>query len=238
MRATLLLASVLLVGACGMEADAQQPSPRGERSYRLAGFNAVSLEGPHDVVVSVGPAHSVRAVGDAETLERLRVELDGRSLKIGTVRTSWLKRRNSGGKAVVYVTMPALAKAGVAGSGDMRVDRVEGERFSGSVAGSGDLQLASLKVSDASFSVAGSGGIRAAGSAASSRISVAGSGTVDLSGVDTRTASVSSVGSGDVRARASQNASVSIMGSGDVLISGPAKCSVNKMGSGTLRCGA
>ena len=239
MRAALILASVLGFAACNMKADAQQSSgQREQRSYSLSGFDAVSLEGPQEVIVAVGPAYSVRAVGDREALERLRVEQDSRSLKIGSIKGNWINRGNNRGKAIVYVTMPALAKAAVAGSGDMRIDRVEGGRFSGAVSGSGDLNLAALRVNDAAFSIAGSGAIRAAGSAGRSSISVAGSGDVDLSGVETRSASVSIVGSGDVRARAIENASVSIMGSGDVMITGPAKCSLKKMGSGSLRCGA
>ena len=239
MRAALLLASVLGFAACNMKADAQQGSGRhDQRSYDLSGFDSVSLEGPQEVMVAVGPAYSVRAVGDREALERLRVELDGRSLKIGSIKGSWSNRGGNRGKTIVYVTMPALAKAAVAGSGDMRIDRVEGERFSGSVAGSGDLNLAAIRVNEAAFSIAGSGAIRAKGSAGRSSISVAGSGDADLSDVKSRSASVSIVGSGDVRARAMENASVSIMGSGDVMIAGPAKCSVKKMGSGSLRCGA
>jgi hypothetical protein len=41
----------------------------------------------------------------------------------------------------------------VAGSGDIRVDRVQGEAFEASVAGSGDIELAQLQ-SLGNFSVA------------------------------------------------------------------------------------
>jgi hypothetical protein len=62
MMRTLILISSLALAACNMAADAQQPAgggERGQRSYNLTGFDKVALAGPHDVVVTVGPAHSV-----------------------------------------------------------------------------------------------------------------------------------------------------------------------------------
>jgi hypothetical protein len=243
MRTKLILVSALILGACNMAADAQSGSgggggQRSQRSFDLAGFDAVSLAGPHDVIVTVGPRHSVRAEGDAETLDRLKIEVDGSSLKIGMERGNWSTgwKRNTP-KTTIYVTLPAIRAAAIAGSGDMRVDRVEANRFAASIAGSGDLQIGLLRTRDADFSIAGSGGITATGSADRADISIAGSGDMNLESVQIRTASVSIVGSGDVRARAMETADVSIIGSGDVNLSGPARCNVNKRGSGSVHCG-
>jgi hypothetical protein len=241
MRTGLVLASALMLGACNMSADAQSGSGGGQRSQRsfdLAGFDAVSLAGPHDVIVTVGPRHSVRAEGDPQTLDRLKIEVDGSNLKIGMERGNWsMGWKRDTPRTIIHVTLPAIRAAAIAGSGDMRVDRVESNRFAASIAGSGDLQIGSLRTRDADFSIAGSGGITASGSAESADISIAGSGDVDLQGVEIRTASVSIVGSGDVRARAMETANVSIMGSGDVNLTGTARCNVNKRGSGSVRCG-
>lgn len=242
MRTGLILASALMLGACNMAADAQPGSggggQRSQRSFDLAGFDAVSLAGPHDVIVTVGPRHSVRAEGDPETLDRLKIEVEGSNLKIGMERGNWpMGWKRDGAKTLIHVTLPAIRAASIAGSGDMRVDRADSNRFAASIAGSGDLQIGSLRTRDAKFSIAGSGGITASGSADSADISIAGSGDVNLEGVEIRTAAVSIVGSGDVRARAMETANVSIMGSGDVDLTGTARCTVNKRGSGSVRCG-
>ena len=241
MRAALILASALVVAACSAAADAERgermdPGPMSQRSFDLAGFNSVSLAGPHDVIVTVGPAFSVRAEGPANVLDRLELDVQGDSLNIGMKKGRWSFR--DPGKTVIHVTMPAIEAAAIGGSGDMRIDKAEGRGFSASIGGSGNIDIASIRVGEASFSIAGSGDIRAAGATQRSTVSIAGSGDVDLGGVETRTASVSIVGSGGVRARAMEAAEVSIMGSGDVEISGTAKCSVSKMGSGSVRCGA
>lgn len=240
MRAALILAATSLLGACNMSANAEggqrDAGAVTQRSFDLAGFDSVSLAGPHDVIVKVGGAHSVRAEGGSEVLDRLEMKIDGRNLEIGTKRGNWSFRNAP--KTTIYITMPAIRAAAIAGSGDMRIDRAEGQDFSAAIGGSGDIDVAALRVVEGNFSIAGSGNIRASGTAGRSKVSIAGSGDVDVSGVESRSANVSIVGSGNVRARAIETADVSIMGSGDVDISGSAKCSVNKMGSGGVRCGA
>ena len=242
MRAALILASALAMSACSMAADAERgekldAGPMTQRSFNLTGFNSVSLAGPHDVMVTVGPAFSVRAEGPANVLEKLDIRVDGNNLEIGMKKGRWSFRGDKQ-KTVIHVTMPAIQAAAIGGSGDMRIDRAEGESFSAAIGGSGNIEVGAVRVGQASFSVAGSGDIRASGSAQKSDVSIAGSGDVDLGALQTRSASVSIVGSGGVRAQAIETADVSIMGSGDVEISGPAKCSVSKMGSGDVRCGA
>jgi len=246
MRIIIALVSTLAIAACGMSADAQEGetdpgSSRGttQRSYDVGPFEGVALAGAQNVVVTVGGAPSVRAEGDAETIERMEIKVKDGTLRVGMkpgVRWSmnWSRGRQP---VTVYVTTPTLGSAAIAGSGDMTVDRVEGDSFAGSIAGSGDLEIGTLRVGEANFSIAGSGDIRARGTAGRIKASIAGSGDVDLAGLESRQADVNIVGSGNVRARATETADVTIMGSGDVTLAGGARCSVNKRGSGDVRCG-
>jgi hypothetical protein len=217
MRNAIILASVLALGACGGAfAETRDDGPAVQRGFNVGGFNSVALGGAHNVVVTVGGAPSVRAVGPAAALDRLDIRVENGALRIGSKREDhW----NFGFRH------------------DMRIDKVEGERFSAQIGGSGDMQIGQLRVGEAAFSVAGSGDVKAAGAAQRTQISIAGSGDVDLPNLESRRASISVVGSGDVRARVMEAADVSVMGSGDVIIGGGAKCSIHKMGSGDVRCG-
>ena len=233
-----ILGAALALGACSVGHSEDAPArASGQRSFQVGDFHAVALEGSQDVVVAVGGAPSVRAEGDSETLERLDVRVEDGTLKIGTRNGGWFGFHH-GGPVTVYVTAPAINAASVAGSGDMRIDRAQAQRFEGAISGSGDLTIGALRAQHAKFSIAGSGGISAAGAADEAEASIAGSGDIDLQRLQTRRASVSVAGSGDVSVHASEAVEGSVMGSGDVNVSGGGRCSVTKMGSGSINCGA
>ena len=243
MRRALILGSVLLLAACNFAADAQnhgdeQSHGDGRRDFQVAAFDRVSLGGSHNVIVTVGGAPSVRAEGDLAMIDRLDIKVENGELLIGTKRGFSMSWKSHHKPLTIYVTVPALAAASIGGSGDMKIDKVEGAHFAASIGGSGDMEIAALQVGDARFSVAGSGAISARGRAQSSESSIAGSGDLRLQDFEVQRARVSVVGSGDVRARATETADVSIAGSGDVELSGGAQCKVSRMGSGDVRCTA
>lgn len=244
MRAALIMASVLVLAACNFSADAQERTGEsgrsgqsGQRSFDVGGFDAVSAAGAYDVVVTVGPAASVRAEGDADELERMEIRVENGTLKIGRQRErGFMSGWKNKGPVTVYVSVPALRAASLAGAGDMTIDRIEGQAFNGSIAGAGDMKIGLIRVAEARFDIAGAGNMTATGSAARSEISIAGAGDVNMEGVESRTAKVSIAGSGDVRARATETADISIVGSGDVTLGGGARCNVSKLGAGEVRC--
>ncbi len=238
----LLCAALPLIVACSIHTGDDDGTPgvaaqgTGKtRTYAVAGFTTVELRGSDDVDIRVGPGFSVRADGDAEVLDHLKIEKVGDALRIGRTRTagwSW-----GGHGARISVTMPALAATAVAGSGDVTIDRVAGASFKGESAGSGDLSIGQLAVGDAHFSLAGSGDVKAAGEVKALTIEIAGSGDVDAGGLKAARADISVAGSGDVRADVDGPAKVSVMGSGDIDLGNRARCQVSKMGSGSVRCG-
>lgn len=241
----ILMASMLALAGAGCNADAQEGKaeqearPSAQRSFQVGAFQSVSSTGPYDIVVAVGGAPSVRAEGDAEMVERLEVVVEDGVLRIGFVDgTSFRSMFGRERRATLHITVPSLAAASLAGSGDIRIDRVEGARFAGDLSGSGDIEIGQLRVGEAAFNLAGSGSIRAAGTAQSAAVSLAGSGDIQLGSLETRTLAVSLMGSGDVQARATETARVSLMGPGDVTVSGPARCQIEQRGPGEVRCNA
>jgi hypothetical protein len=240
MRAAFTAISMLVLAACnhasGQEAKASGQG--GERSYQVGTFQRVSLAGPHDVIVTVGGAPSVRAIGDSDTLDKLEIRIDNGELIVGNRHRSSWSLGSRPHKATIYVTLPSLTAAAVAGSGDMKVDKVQGDRFEAAISGSGDLTIAAVKVGDASFNIAGSGGIHVSGSSDKASLSIAGSGGIQAAGFQTTDAKISIAGSGSARLKATGTATVNIMGSGSADIAGGAKCQVNKMGSGHANCTA
>lgn len=240
MRALLVLAALPLA-ACSVDiGDSDKPGIAGNgsggtRTYQVADFTKVALRGADDVDVRVGSAFSVRAEGDAEVLEYLKIEKDGDTLKIGRRNRSGFNWGDRGVK--VFVTMPRIVEGETAGSGDLTIDRVEGTKFDGDLAGSGTIAIGALAVDEVEFDLAGSGGVRASGTAKSVKVGIAGSGDIDAAGLKAGAADISIAGSGSVKLDVNGNAKVTIMGSGDVDLGANATCNVTKMGSGDVRCG-
>jgi hypothetical protein len=249
---------LFLLGACNAGAVGNEGSrPMSQRSFEVGEFDSVALEGSYQVVVHVGDGPSVRAEGDALALERLDVRVEDGTLRIAP-RRNMLDFRSFGRGATVYVTAPALDGARLAGSGTMRVDRIQSQAFEAQVSGSGGLRIEEVRAGRAEFSVSGSGSVRidaleaeqfeaalsgsgslrAAGRADNSRVAISGSGGASLAGLRTRRTSVAASGSGSVAVQASETVDGSLVGSGSVTVHGPARCLVARTGSGHIRCGA
>lgn len=233
------LIAALPLAACSFGSDAKGvpgTGAGGTRDYAVADFTEVALRGSDDVDVRVGPAFSVKATGPADVLDRLEIDRDGDTLKIGRKQRGMLDW-STRGSARITVTMPSIAAARVAGSGDLTIDRVTGDRFKAGTAGSGSLRIASLAVKAANLDIAGSGNIDAAGRAESLAMSIAGSGDIRADGVTASGATASVAGSGSIKAQVAGDASVEIVGSGDVDLGPKARCTTRKVGSGEVRCG-
>lgn len=237
MRGAILI-PVLMLGACSTGEAGENEGQRATRNFQVGAFDKISLAGSSDVIVTVGGAPSVRAEGNSELLEKLEVKVENGVLRIGYRKGKWsMGWRKDHGPVTVHVSVPSLTGAEIAGSGDMKIDKVEGGDFAGEIAGSGAIELASLRARNASFAIAGSGGVSARGSAETADFEIAGSGDIRAGGLEVKRAKISMAGSGNVETKAMESAAIDMMGSGDVVITGTAKCSVNKVGSGNVRCG-
>jgi hypothetical protein len=204
--------------------------------YEVGEFDQISTVGPQDVVITIGDTYAVRSEGSPEALGQLEVVIDDGEL---TIRPKSPRRTNWGSldSATFFVTVPRLERVAQAGSGDVRIDRIEGDSFEGAIAGSGELAIDVLEVDEADFSIAGTGSVAvAAGAADETEVSIGGRGEVRAAGLRSETASISIGGVGEVALTVEDEAQVSIMGSGDVEITGPARCSVSRMGGGEVRC--
>ena len=236
LTAAVIIASAALA-ACHVHAG--DSGATVSRNYQVGNFHAIEVAGPFDVEVRTGPNTSVSAQGSEKLLERTVVEVEGDKLVIRPEesRSFFHFGWSHHGHANFVVTVPSLNGATMAGSGRIRVDRVQGQQFDGEIAGSGDLEVAAIDVQQLKLSIAGSGGVKAGpGKAQSGQYEIAGSGSLDASGVQAQQVKVDIAGSGGVRAHATVQADVDIMGSGDVKITGGGKCNVSKMGSGSVNC--
>ena len=216
-------AAALLAGAChvGSKAEDREAGPEVSRTYQVAAFDQIEVAGPYEVNVVTGGQPAVSAKGGSNLLDETEVVVENGRLQIRSKKRNGIRFSWHGGKAVFTVNAAALHGASIAGD----------------VAGSGDLKVNAIEGGKITLAIAGSGNVDAAGKSDSVDLSIAGTGDIRAGGLASRTAEVSIAGSGSVATHATESADVSIMGSGDVEVSGGAKCKVSKAGSGNVRCG-
>ena len=227
MRLTLVLAATAIATA-GHAATVTQNFP-------ASGFDKVVASGSEDITITTGRAASVTATGDADRVARLRIGVDGTTLKIDHKSSSNWGVRN-GDPVRIVITMPALFGVHGSGAGNITADRGTGPAFAASTSGSGDMAIGRIDSVNVALRTSGSGDITAAGQCTSAKVSTSGSGDIAMAGLACRDIAVSITGSGDVAARASGNADVRISGSGDVNIVGGARCTSRTSGSGDVTC--
>ncbi|MEM8695626.1 MAG: head GIN domain-containing protein [Pseudomonadota bacterium] len=203
-------------------------------ALELEAFDSVSLRGPDNVEITLGEAYDIRIEGDPDVVERLEFEIRRDTLRIGRDRGNGIGIGDEA--ATVFITLPVLNGASISGSGDMRIERAESERFEASIAGSGSMAIAALEAEQAEFDIAGSGDIEAAGTVADLEIGIAGSGDVEAEELRVERAEVDIAGSGNVEIFATGEVNGSLIGSGDIRVRGGAECRSNSIGSGEMRC--
>ena len=229
------LAAVL--AGCGIANGKEEDAgPATERDFQVGDFNRIEMAGAYDVNVKTGSAPTVHARGGQNVLDQLEIKVVNGTLQIGSKRRGGFHWGHNG-QVTLDVTVPALAGVALAGSGDVKVDRIAGEQFEGGISGSGNLDIDNIEVGRLKIGIAGSGGAKAGtGKATAAEYDIAGSGDIDAKGVASETTKVSIAGSGGIAGQATKTADVNIMGSGDVELTGGAKCNVTKHGSGDVRC--
>lgn len=240
MRLLMIALLPLAAGACQSkwEKEGASAAPSGAgatRTYAATGFTGVDLRGSDDVDVKIGSNFSVTAEGDPKVLDLLDIQVVNGTLRVARKSSdgNWFGHDDHGAR--IHVVMPKLASASVGGSGDLSVERAEGD-VSGAVSGSGNLAIADLRGGTSTFAVAGSGNISAAGNTEKLAASIAGSGDIDAKRLNATSADISIAGSGDLSGTVKGAASVSIVGSGDVELTGGARCAVNALGTGEAHC--
>ena len=207
------------------------------RGFPVGGFDRIRSSVPFDVRVHTGSAPSVVAEGPQEALDRLKIEVRGGELVIGTTPGGWFSGWHLGhGRAVITVGAPAISAAALSGPGNLDIDRVQGRSFAASVSGPGDMGIGQLETGHADLSLSGRGDLTVAGRAGSARMAVSGPGDIRAAKLMLRDASITVSGPGDVSAYATGTADVTLSGPGDVTVTGGARCSVTKHGPGDVTC--
>ncbi|HYJ83325.1 MAG TPA: head GIN domain-containing protein [Allosphingosinicella sp.] len=231
MTRTLPLALLALAAAA--------PAQAAERTYSIADFDRVQVDGPYRVTLTAGRSSSARAEGSAEALDQVSIDVQGGTLRVRRNRSAWGGNpAGAAGPVAVALTTHSLRGAAVVGSGSLDVDSAKGLRVDLSVSGSGRLSVSALDADTLVVGLLGGGRITLAGRAKQLRATVQGSGDLAAAGLSADDAQIASDTAGTVAVAVARTARVTATGPGDVEILGSPTCAVEARGSGQVHCGA
>jgi hypothetical protein len=214
------------------------PASAAERSYTVTDFDRIQVEGPFNVVVKTGKAPSARAAGTNEAVERVSIEVQGRTLKVRPNRSAWGGYPGkASGPAAIELTTRELRGASVTGSGSLSIDKAKAMRFDLALSGSGQLSVGRLDADNLIVGLAGSGKMTLGGKAKGLKATVQGSGDFDGAKLTVEDAQIRSDTSGAVALTASRTSNIVASGTGDTTVAGKSACTVKALGSGRVRCG-
>ncbi|WP_296952000.1 head GIN domain-containing protein [uncultured Massilia sp.] len=210
--------------------EGRGPVRRQERS--VGRFDGLSVAVPGTVEVRTGNAEGVTIETEDNLLPLIETVVEDRTLKIRARSRTNLRTRN----LRIVVQVRELDRMTLAGSANVDIDAMRGQRVRFDIGGSGEIRVRRVEGGDLSVNLGGSGKLQAGdGSARKLSVSVAGSGNVDLGKVRTDTASVNVAGSGNARLWVRDALSLTVAGSGDVDYYGDPQVSKSVVGSGSLR---
>jgi hypothetical protein len=210
----------------------------------------VDLDGPIDLILTQGPAASLRVRGEQRSLANIDTSQDGNDLHIGT-KGMLLNPRH---RLQVELVLPRLEELLVRTSGSTKVSGFNGDRMdlqlhgSGDVAfngrfrklsagvhGSGQLTLNAGSSEHVELELMGSGGITAAGSCKLLEAQLTGSGALDARHLAADKVDFELKGSGTSHLFARRAADLVLQGSGNVTVNGnPDQRNVSRTGSGSV----
>jgi hypothetical protein len=225
--------TLLLIAALASAASANA----AQRRYSVRDFDKVEVSGPYRVTLATGVASSAVATGSQLALDRVSVEVQGRTLRVRPNRSAWGGYPGeAAGPVTLRLTTRNLASAIVEGSGSLAIDKARGLKLELAVGGTGTLEVLGIEADTLNLALLGSGRITLAGQAKKVRAALRGTGDLAARDFKAEDAEIISETAGGAVMEVVRAAKVTARASGDVEIIGTPACTVEASGAGQVSC--
>ena len=218
--------------------SAAAPASAAERRFTITDFDRIQVDGPYDVTLATGRAGAATATGSNAALDRVSIEVQGRTLRIRPSSSTW--GGYPGGRIEplkIAVATHELRGAALSGPGSIAIDKARAMRFDVAVAGSGRIGIGSVEADHLTVGLMGSARISLGGKAKELVATVQGAGDLDARQLMAEEAKVNADTAGNIAIAVRRAADVTATGQGDTTIIGNPSCNVKGLASGRVACG-
>jgi hypothetical protein len=223
--------SLLCLAAAAFSA----PADAAIRNFGIAGFDRIRIDGPFKVQLTTGIAPFARASGSPSAIDRVAVELQGRTLIVRPERSSWGGYPgDSTGPVEIAIGTHELTSAWVNGAGSLAITRIEGLSFDLSVQGPGLISVGQADVDQLRIGVAGTGAATIAGRTGKLTATVRGLSSLDAAKLVAKDARIGAEGPASVKAHVTNEAVLDGTGVATIALAGEPACTTKTSGSATV----
>ncbi|HTU09420.1 MAG TPA: DUF2807 domain-containing protein [Allosphingosinicella sp.] len=227
----ILLALLALLAAAA-------PAAAADRSYPVADFDRLVIEGPYRVHLVVGRPTTARANGTRLGLERVSIESVGQTLRIRPQRNLWgADAAADPGPVTIELTTRTLRSARLLGPAVLDVEGAGGLALDLMVEGSGTLRATRVAAETLTLGLQGAGALEVAGTAETLRGQFQGTGNVAAANLAADAATITANTVGTVALRVNGRAEITAYGLGTVAVGGTPACVLSGPGAANVRCG-
>jgi hypothetical protein len=212
------------------------PAAAAERSFTVTDFDRVRIDGPFTVTLTtkMSPFAKARS-GSRAALDRVKVEVQGRTLIIRTDRSAWSGYPGQKQEPVeLAVGTHGLVSAWVNGAGSISIDRVRGLTFDLAVEGAGSGSIGQAEIDDLRLRFIGTATGQVSGRASKMTAQVRGASSLDASELMVKDAVLAAEGPASLKANVSSSAKVDAYGSAAVELDGRPACTTRTQGSASV----
>lgn len=206
-----------------------------EQRFTVGNFDEVIVEG--DIIVNLvsGKAPSAIGKGPQGKLGALRVDRQGKVLRI---RSSGMQSgRRETGPVTVNLTGRDIKRLALIGSGKITADNLDRDTVRIEMRGSGVITIGNLKAFRLVTMIAGNGILNITkGEVINSEVAIDGGASVVASGLSVQNLKLVHNGPASTLMTVNNTAEINNNGAGSVTVEGAGTCIIRKAGTGTINC--
>ena len=194
------------------------------KSFKVAGFQSLNIGNAFEIHIKKSNVYSLTAIGRAEDLQNIEVDLQGNTLEVGIKSNgSWLnwKWNNRNEKIILQISMPILRSAEFSGATKIEVLGFNNEEDCNlSLSGASRINLSDFNADKLSLELSGAAKVKISGQVIKLNYDASGASKLDAFDLFVRDADLELSGASDAMVKVQKSLRVNASGASKVIYKG------------------